>query len=181
MSFRTKIDMILKAKKLERLSINKIEKLLGVDGTIYKAHKANKYPVDPNLVSELLRKLRIRQGWWDKDWASGSTDIFEKNGTSVQNEPAVNENSNMDVAEAIRVIIGGSEYFVIPKVALEGKYRLMPLEEISLKEKELERRNDDLIRKDTQIQGLYELVKIIASGRTVEIPKIEEGKKNTTV
>lgn len=102
MSFRKKIDMILKAKKLERLSKNKIEKLLGVDGTIYKAYNGDKDPVDPNLVSELVRKLGIRQAWWDKDWESGNTNIFIDNITHVK-EPAVKDKE--PVSEEVRLLI----------------------------------------------------------------------------
>lgn len=81
--------MILEAKRLERLSINKIERLLGVDGTIYKAYKAGEYPKDPNLISKLIKLLNIRQEWWDTDWESGNMDVFSRILTREANEAAI--------------------------------------------------------------------------------------------
>lgn len=78
MSFRKKIDMILKAKKLERLSINKIERELDVDGVIYKNHKADTYPTDSKLISDFIRIYRIRQQWWDKEWEIDGSVIFDE-------------------------------------------------------------------------------------------------------
>lgn len=98
MSFQKKLDMILEARKLERLSINKIERLLGVDGTIYKAHKADKYPVDSELVLDMLRKLGVRREWWEKEWETGSNNIFT---TSVQNPSDNKEKTLEETIEAL--------------------------------------------------------------------------------
>lgn len=144
MSFTRKIDMILEAKKLERLSINKIEKQLGVDGTIYKAHKADKYPVDSELVRKLIGILGIRQEWWDKEWESGSTDIFI---TPVQNQAAVagNAMTAKDLLVVLQdVLAERSDYRIIPKTVLDGEYRLLPLSEIEHRAKELESRTKEL-------------------------------------
>lgn len=170
--------MILKAKQLERLSINRIEKLLGVDGTIYKAHKADKYPVDPDLVSELVRKLGIRQEWWDREWKTNSDNIFI---TSVQNRTDNKEKNLADTLDEAmnKVIKDEGEYYIVPKTVLEGNYRFIPIEELRMKERELEHKNDELVRKDHQIQGLHELFKMVLAGR--DIPKIEAGKDNASV
>jgi hypothetical protein len=85
MSFKKKIELILKAKELDKLSINKMEQALGLDGTIYKGVKNPDYIPDPNLVSEILRKYRIKESWWNKDWATGSLDMFEPKPTRDEN------------------------------------------------------------------------------------------------
>lgn len=123
MSFRAKIDKILEAKQLERLSINKIEKLLGVDGTIYKAHKDDRYPVDSELIPKLIGKLGIRQQWWDKDWETGSTDIFI---THEQKEPAIPEKPLRGDPEVYRTIVeGNTEYVLVHREQFQNDRKIM--------------------------------------------------------
>lgn len=89
--------MLLEARKLEKLSVNKIERILGVDGTIYKALKAEDYIPDPELSSDIVRKFGIRQAWWDKEWETGTLDMFEKNPTPVPNseQPTITEEQKL--------------------------------------------------------------------------------------
>lgn len=143
MSFKKKIDMILEARKLQRLSKNKIEQLIGVDGTIYKAYNDDREPADSEIVRNLIGTLGIRQEWWDKDWESGSTDIFN---TSVQKEPLVKGNATpKDLLTALQDILAEqSDYRIIPKTVLDGEYRLLPKSEIEHRAKELESRLKEL-------------------------------------
>jgi len=179
MSFKKKIDMLLEAKKLEKLSINKMERDLHLDGTLYKGLKKDDWVPDPGLSKDIVRKYRIRQSWWDKDWETGSLDMFEP-----ETEPGniSSDNTGKPLSENPtelfqKIVFGGTEYVIMPKSAFEGNYRLMPLEEITMHEKELERKNDELIRKDTQIMGLYELFKLMASGgASAHLPEVKETK-----
>jgi hypothetical protein len=177
MSFKRKIDMILEARKLQRLSRNRIEQMIGVDGTIYKAYDDDREPADSEIVRKLIGTLGIRQQWWDKDWESGSTDIFI---TPVQNDPHKHRNGQDDDLYK-RIVEGGTEYLLVPRTAFEGNYRFIPIEEIEMHARELERKEAELIRKDSQIQGLHELFKMIASGLTLDLAKIQEAKKNAGV
>lgn len=89
--------MLLEAKKLEKLSVNKIERALGVDGTIYKALKAENYIPDLELSSDIVRKFHIKQSWWDKEWETGTLDMFEENPTPVPNSggPSITEEQKL--------------------------------------------------------------------------------------
>jgi DNA repair exonuclease SbcCD ATPase subunit len=125
MSFKKKIDMLLEAKKLDKLSINKMERDLGLDGTIYKGVKNPDYIPDPGLVSEIVRKYNIRKQWWDKDWETGSNDIFNTSvPESTDNTVKMKSREEMyqDLVEA------NSDYSLVPKIILE-KYQLLPKEE----------------------------------------------------
>lgn len=174
----------------------KIDKILEIKG-IELTDFAMKCGIIPNslkvaikrnaLSSDIVTKIHDTYGVRKEFLKTGSMPVFTAASDGKPTREQIDSDnkgkaSGVDLSEAIRIIIEGSEYFVIPKVAIEGKYRLMPLEEISLKEKELERRNDELIRKDHQIQGLYEIVKVIASGApTLNLPKLEDTKKNAGV
>lgn len=79
-SFAEKINKILKYRKL---SINKIEKKLEVDGTFRKAYKEDREP-NEDLIEEFLGKFQIRRGWWDNPVGDLEDDIFEKKGTYVE-------------------------------------------------------------------------------------------------
>lgn len=120
MSFKKRIDKILEAKQLERLSINKIERLLGVDGVIYKAHKGDYFPTDPNLISEMIRKLSIRQEWWDRDWETDSKDIF------ITRDDKPTDNSESDIQKYFhQVLEEKTAYRLIPKLILD-EYNIIP-------------------------------------------------------
>jgi len=83
MSFKEKIDKIISASELRsgkrKLTINKIEATLEVDGTIYKNYKADTYPKDQGLISKMLNKFGISSEWWE----TGKGEIFIANGTPV--------------------------------------------------------------------------------------------------
>lgn len=116
--------MLLEAKKLERLSVNKIEQSLGLDGTIYKGMKKDNYVPDPNLVSEIIRKYRIKSSWWDKDWKTGTLDMFEENPTSVDK---TGDNNGKSVPEEVYrdLVESNSEYRLVPKVIMDD-YHIVP-------------------------------------------------------
>jgi hypothetical protein len=120
MSFKKKIELILKAKELDKLSINKMEQALGLDGTIYKGVKNPDYIPDPNLVSEILRKYRIKESWWNKDWATGSLDMFEPKPTRDENL-ADNKENLVIAGEVYRKIVeGNTEYVLVPRTVLDN-------------------------------------------------------------
>lgn len=102
MSFRKKIDMILEAKKLERLSKNKIERLMGVDGTIYKAYDDDREPADSEIVRKLIDVLCVRQEWWDKEWETGSMNIFH---TLVQNRSDNTGKAGVSLPDTVDALI----------------------------------------------------------------------------
>lgn len=158
MSFKKKIDMILEARKLQRLTINKIEKLLGVDGTIYKAYKDDREPADSEIVRKLIGKLGIRQAWWDKEWESDSKEIFN---TSVRNEPAVAEKPTEGDAARIyeelyeKFLGTNSEYLMIHRDILK-EHRLVAVKQLETNAKEL----DNLT---AYIQTMQETIKDLAT------------------
>lgn len=185
MSFRKKIDMILEAKQLERLTINKIERSIEKDGTIYKAYKDDREPADLEIVRKLIGTLNIRQEWWDKEWESGSKDIFN---TPVQKEAAVTEKdvrekSVRDYArDIIDVIEGKTEYVVIPRSVLKENYRIVPLEQFEKDKLQMERDARELDERSRQIQRLTDLIGQFSERPiNIHLPNVELTKKNTGV
>jgi transcriptional regulator with XRE-family HTH domain len=96
LSFKEKIDIILKLKKL---SIKKIEKELGVDGTFYKAYNENREPREA-LLAEFLRRFHVAPGWWRSPKGRAEADIFTEKPTYVE-LPTKKE----DPDERIRILI----------------------------------------------------------------------------
>lgn len=175
MTVKEKIDKILSISALKLKDKNDLAIKSGVlPNTLTVA--INRNTLSDDIIMKIHDKLKVRREFLKE---GREPVLIEENGTLVQNGAAVKQNT-IDLGEAIRLIVEGSEYYLIPKVAIEGKYRLMPLEEISIKEKELERKSLDLIRKDDQILGLQELVKLIAS-KVPDAPIIKEAQKNTGV
>ena len=176
MSFRKKIDMILEAKKLQRLSKNKIEQMIGVDGTIYKAYNDDREPADSEIVRNLIGTLGIRQQWWDKEWESGSKDIFN---TSVQGEAAVAEKplgEQKDIyKELYNKFIGeGSEYLLIHRDVLK-EHRLVAVEQFEKDQRQMEQNAKELDRRAEQLEGLRELVKeLSARPINIHLPKVQK-------
>jgi hypothetical protein len=155
MSFRKKIDMLLEAKKLERLSINKIEQALAVDGTIYKNHKADTYPTESKLVSEIIRIYNIRQEWWDKEWETGSNNIFN---TSVPKSTGSKQNGELSSKETFYedLMERNKDYFVAPR-AIFTDYKIVP---------------DKII--DVIIQSNANERKALQDAKTMEIDSLEK-------
>lgn len=98
LTFKEKIDKILKYRKL---TINRIETKLDVDGTFRKAYNENREP-NEDLVSEFLRNFRIRQTWWDEPVGDTEADIFLPKGT---NEPSVETLNKKDPGDEVRILI----------------------------------------------------------------------------
>jgi transcriptional regulator with XRE-family HTH domain len=74
------------------------------------------------------------------------------------------------------IVEGNTEYILIHKVIIMEKYRLMPIEELDKSAKELERR-------EIQITGLYEIIKMIAGkipeiklSDFIKLPEVNEAK-----
>lgn len=90
----------------------------------------------------------------------------------------------VDAGEVYRKIVeGDTEYVLIPRSLFDGKYRMIPVEEIESHERELARKAEELVRKDHQITGLYELFKLVATGRVGELKfaDIKEAEKNAGI
>lgn len=128
------------------------------------------------VVEKFLTYYNIRTEWWK----TGKGEIFN---TSVQERSDNTEKPLNDNPKVLlqKIVFGDTEYVIMPKTAFDGNYRLMPVEEITMHEKELERRNDELVRKDEQIMGLYELFKLMASGSPQLPPAIKDTKKKAGV
>lgn len=170
--------MILEARKLQRLSRNKIEQMIGVDGTIYKAYDDDREPADSEIVRNLIGTLGIRQQWWDKDWESGSKDIFithDENPPPIAGKPIKGEPLKL-LQDALAE---GSDYRVIPKTILDGEYRIFPKSEIEQRTKELEARSkeqEDLRRERIEtIDAKNKLIKRLED----EIAELRAGKPVT--
>jgi hypothetical protein len=95
-SFKEKIDKILKYRKL---SINKIEKELDVDGTFRKAYNDDREPND-ELVMEFRRKFQIRDSWWNSPLGDREEEIFIEKGTYVETP-----SNKKDPGEEQRILI----------------------------------------------------------------------------
>lgn len=178
MDFRQKIDRILSIKQIRLYKLAEISKM---GNTLEKAYQDNREMTETS-TEKFLRNMGVNSEWWKRQKGPEFLIQKEENITPVENEPAIIEN-NPDPGEIYRKIVeGGTEYLLIPKTALEGKYRLVAIEHISQQEKELERRDNELIRKDHQIMGLYELFKLMASGTPVHLPpEVKDTEKNTSV
>jgi hypothetical protein len=128
MTFKDRIDRLLEIKELDKLSINKIEKALGVDGTIYKGIKDSKYIPNSELVSEIVRIYNLKKSWWDNPVSNNPDDIYEKKLTDM---PKPNENKEKTADEVYRDIVeGNTEYILIPRSVLQEKYRLVSIEKL---------------------------------------------------
>lgn len=121
-------------------------------------------------VEKFLTHYNINRKWWE----TGEGDVFL---TSVQERSDNTGKQQLDFSpeDVYRKIIeGGTEYLLVPKTAFEGHYRFVPIEQIQAQTRELERR-------DHQIEGLYEIIKLIASGRPIDFSKIQDAEKNAGV
>lgn len=170
--------MILEARKLQRLSRNKIEQMIGVDGTIYKAYDDDREPADSEIVRKLIGTLGIRQAWWDKDWETGSMDIFN---TPVTDEPAIAEKTlgePWEVSAFRKIFEGDAAYILVHKAAFHN-HRFTSVEQIEAHAKE----RAEMIAEIGNLSKMF--MKFVNDlhglGRVPELPKIEETKKDTTV
>jgi hypothetical protein len=80
LGFKDKIDIILTIRKL---NLKKVEKILDVDGTFYKAYNENREPRE-ELMTEFLRKFHVKLSWWVNPKGTTEADVFDKNGTYVE-------------------------------------------------------------------------------------------------
>ena len=115
MSFKKKIELLLKTKQLGRITRNKIERDLTLDGTLYKGLKKEDWEPDPEISKEIVRKYGIKQSWWDKDWETGSLDMFEdkpKPGNILTDN---DENIPKGDPEVYRTIVEGNTEYVLMK------------------------------------------------------------------
>jgi hypothetical protein len=80
LGFKDKIDIILRIRKL---NLKKVEKILDVDGTFYKAYNENREPRE-ELMAEFLRKFHVNPAWWKNPKGDTEEDVFTKKGTYVE-------------------------------------------------------------------------------------------------
>lgn len=151
-------------------SANTLGKEAGLGNGTVDRWKDNQL-ADPNLhAKQFLKHHNINPKWWE----TGKGEVFL---TSVQERSDNTGKQWLDFSpeDVYRKIIeGGTEYLLVPKTAFEGHYRFVPIEQIQSQTRELERR-------DHQIEGLYEIIKLIASGRPIDFSKIQDAEKNAGV
>lgn len=80
MTFKEKIDIILKIKKLK---IYKLAEKTGLGGTLHKAYQFNR-PMREKTTDILISKMHINREWWE----SGKGDVFT-------NEPDIDDNDQL--------------------------------------------------------------------------------------
>lgn len=143
------IDKILKASGL------KIEEFLFQTGISLDSYRkmVDRRALTKPAIESILDIFNLNDGF-----LTGRDEELNYQGkrTPVQNEAAIKGNHlRMDLSRAIQTVIeDNTEYLIIPKVVLEGKYRLVAIEQIEKDRAELEQRT-------AQIDGLHDLIKQI--------------------
>lgn len=136
MTFKDRIDRLLEIKKLDRLSINKIEKALNVDGTIYKGIKDPDYIPSSELVSEIIRIYNLKRSWWDNPLSNNPDDIYVENHTP---EDKPGDNGENEVTHELRRLIEKNDkYSLVPNLILT-QYEIQSKAEIL--------RNEEVLKK----------------------------------
>lgn len=121
------------------------------------------------LTDDIVKKIHDRFGVRKGFFKDGKEPVMDPNITSVQNQSDNKELPlGVDLGDAIRRVVEDStEYLVIPKVVLEGKYRLVPIEQIEKDQKALD-------ESSKQIQGLQEIIREITNRPiNIQLPKVE--------
>lgn len=157
MDFRTKVDNVLKAKGIK---LWKLAELSGLGTTLEKAYNDNREMRDSSTV-KFLQKVGISKTWWET-----------QEGELLNNEvaePGVDYDGPDPEKIYRKIVEGNTEYVLIHRTVLEEKYRLVAIEQILKDEKELE-------RKDLQIAGLHEIIKMMASAFPVQAAKVEKAQ-----
>jgi transcriptional regulator with XRE-family HTH domain len=97
MTFREKIDNILRISKKKFSSITELEVAAGLGmNTLRKAYNDDREP-SRKVVGKLLEKIGISEGWWD----SGKGEIFTEKSTYVE----IPTRKEKDPDEHIRILI----------------------------------------------------------------------------
>lgn len=99
-----------------------------------------------NKLEEFLNHYNVNRQWWK----TGEGEVLNKNGTSVQIEPAVTGKQGRVPEDIYRDLVeANSEYRLVPKVILEGKYVMVLENQIGKTEEalwETIRAKNDLIK-----------------------------------
>ena len=179
MTFEEKIYTILKLNKLEINTVEDLSEKAGFSRDTIRKAIARGSELNPGNTRTFVDRLGINWDWWDHQ----KGEVFNEKHTSVQRPTDNKIKSLKDALEAAvdKVSTNEDEYYIVPKTVFEGKYRFIPIEELEMNAKELERKNDELVRKDHQIQGLHELFKLIISGRRIDVPNIQEGEEKASI
>lgn len=165
-------------------AVSRIEEDGGIGNGTLKGWKDWSLEKSNRTILDFLNTSRINPEWWKT--GKGEIFITPVHMATDNKEKPLREDTPEEIYR--KIVEGGTEYLLIPRSALEGKYRLVAMEQFIANEKEMERKenelirkNDELIRKDNQIIGLYELFKLMAATAKAELPEIKETKKKTGV
>lgn len=165
MSFREKIDNILKYNKLHINSVYALEAFVKASpGSISKYLNKGE---EPGLGT--IKKIReglpgLNQHWWD----TGKGDIFVSNVTYEEKAGDNTKNLDHSIDEVLQHLMeGNSQYILINKELILEKYRLVSVEKMEEEKRESERKHQEILKdledRKNQIHGLYKLISEITS------------------
>lgn len=157
-------DNIKKYRELRNLSAEQLATEMGVRKQNVYNWESGKHEPSLKLLTEMSKVLH-----------TSVADLLGESVTEVKKSTEGKENIELSPEDVYRKIVeGGTEYLLIPKTAFEGEYRLVHVEHIEAQAKEVENHHRAL-------EKILELFRLVVSGRPIDLAKIEDTKKDTSV
>lgn len=160
-------DNIKRFRKLRGLSIQAMADKMGIDKAgIYKWEDGSTIPGGKKLT-EISNALGVTV-----------SELLEENLTQAEK---VSDNTEKPPKgelplDMLQKMVEGNygDYLVIHKSVLMDQYRLVAIETYKSNE-------EQLAKKDNQIDTLFDIIKKMISGTPIELPKVEDTKKDLGV
>ena len=133
MTFREKIDNILRISKKKFSSITELEAAAGLGmNTLRKAYNEDREP-SKKVIVKLLEGIGINEEWYD----TAKGEVFNEKPTPIYKTGENGENGAGELHVYRTIFEGKTEYVVIPRTVMD-KTRLVSHEELERKNSQID-------------------------------------------
>lgn len=146
MTFKDKIDKIVRVNRLDIHSPSGLEKYIGAGvGAITKYLKNDEEPGE-DTIKKILDVPGLNKDWWETGQGPVFIAASPGNHTHIDNgatNPQKAHNEGLD--EMLEKVESSRDYFVIPRAVLKENYRLVALEQFELEKQKLDKERADML------------------------------------